>query len=184
MTRRTRETPKKKAMTSAERQAKWRLSHCKVNDVLSPPTLLLACHPNGKIDLDELEGSAAKTMELYNKLVAIITGWLDKLDASTLSTADGFTAFKLLAPTLDSLVTLLAKIAEQRVTEARCDPAKGSAAQDWGNRHGFAAQPVRRQDQAEGEVITSRSRSWRNSNDSHCRRFGGLSRVVTVRPSW
>jgi hypothetical protein len=37
-------------------------------------------------------------MELYNKLVAIITGWLDKLDASTLSTADGFTAFRLLAP--------------------------------------------------------------------------------------
>jgi hypothetical protein len=26
----------------------------------------------------ELEGSAAKTMELYNKLVAIITGWLDE----------------------------------------------------------------------------------------------------------
>ena len=66
MPRRKRE--KKKAMTSAERQAKWRLSHSKVNDVLSPPTLLLACHPNGKIDLDELEGSAAKTMELYNKL--------------------------------------------------------------------------------------------------------------------
>lgn len=52
-----RETPKKKAMTKAERQAKWRLSHSKVSDVLSPPTLLLACHPNGKIDLDELEGS-------------------------------------------------------------------------------------------------------------------------------
>jgi hypothetical protein len=43
-----------------------------VNDILSPPTLSLACHPNGKIDLDELEGSAAKTMELYNKLVAIL----------------------------------------------------------------------------------------------------------------
>ncbi|MGB8898573.1 MAG: hypothetical protein WCC90_04680 [Methylocella sp.] len=95
-----RETPKKKAMISAERQARWRLSHSKMNDVLSPPTLLLACHPNGKIDLDELEGSAAKT--LYNKLVAIITGWLDKLDASTFSTADGFTAFKLLAPSLES----------------------------------------------------------------------------------
>ena len=119
MPRRKRETPKKKAMTSAERQAKWRLSHSKVNDVLSPPTLLLACHPNGKIDLDELEGSAAKTMELYNKLVAIITGWLDKLDASTLSTADGFTAFKLLAPTLESLTLLRIKIGEQRVAKAR-----------------------------------------------------------------
>ena len=114
-----RETPKKKAMTSAERQAKWRLSHSKLNDVLSRPTLLLACHPNGKIDLDELEGSAAKTMELYNKLVAIITGWLDKLDASTLSTADGFTAFKLLAPSLESLAVLRAKIGEQRAAEAR-----------------------------------------------------------------
>jgi hypothetical protein len=93
--------------------------HSKVNDVLSPPTLLLACHPNGKIDLDALEGSAAKTMELYNKLVAIITGWLDKLDASTLSTADGFTAFRLLAPTLESLTLLRIKIGEQRGAEAR-----------------------------------------------------------------
>jgi hypothetical protein len=60
-------------MTSAERQAKWRLSHSKVNDVLSPPTLLLACHPTGQIDLDELEESAAKTMELYNKLASCRT---------------------------------------------------------------------------------------------------------------
>jgi hypothetical protein len=119
MPRRKRETPKKKAMTSAERQAKWRLSHGKVNDVLSPPTLLLACHPTGKIDLDELEGSAPKTMELYNKLVAIITGWLDKLDASTLSTADGFTAFKLLAPSLESLTLLWIKIAEARDATAQ-----------------------------------------------------------------
>jgi hypothetical protein len=108
-----------RAMTSAERQAKWRLSHGKVNDVLSPPTLLLACHPTGKIDLDELEGSAPKTMELYNKLVAIITGWLDKLDASTLSTADGFTAFKLLAPSLESLTLLWIKIAEARDATAQ-----------------------------------------------------------------
>ena len=70
---RKRETPKKKVMTSAERQAKWRLSHSKVNDVLSPPTLLLACHPTGQIDLDELEESAAKTMELYNKLASCRT---------------------------------------------------------------------------------------------------------------
>ena len=112
------QTASSKALTGAERQAKRRLSHSKVNDVLSPPTLLLACHPNGKIDLDELEGSAAKTMELYNKLVAI-TGWLDKLDASTLSTADGFTAFKLLAPTLESLTLLRIKIGEQRVAKAR-----------------------------------------------------------------
>jgi hypothetical protein len=119
MPRRKRETPKKKAMTSAERQAKWRLSHGKVNDVLSPPTLLLACHPTGKIDLDELEGSAPKTMELYNKLVAIITGWLDKLDASTLSTADGFTAFKLLAPSLESLTLVWIKIAEARDATAQ-----------------------------------------------------------------
>ena len=59
---------------------------------------LVAGLPSSREDLDELEGLAAKTMELYNKLVAIVTGWLDKLDASTLSTADGFTAFKLLAP--------------------------------------------------------------------------------------
>jgi hypothetical protein len=58
-------------------------------------------------------------MELYNKLVAIITGWLDKLDATTLSTADGFAAFKLLAPSLENRAVLRAKIGEQRAGEAR-----------------------------------------------------------------
>jgi hypothetical protein len=49
----------------------------------------------------------------------ILTTWVDGLDPAKLSTADGLLAFRLLAPTLDSLVTLQAKIAEQRVTEAR-----------------------------------------------------------------
>jgi len=49
-------------------------------------------------------------MELYNKLVAIVTGWLDKLDASTLSTADGFTAFKLLAPSFESLTSCASRL--------------------------------------------------------------------------
>jgi hypothetical protein len=40
--------------------------------------------------------------------VAIITGWLDKLDAATLSTADGFAAFKLLA-SLENRAVLRAK---------------------------------------------------------------------------
>jgi hypothetical protein len=49
----------------------------------------------------------------------ILTTWVDGLDPAKLSTADGLLAFRLLAPTLDSLVTLQAKIAEQRVAEAR-----------------------------------------------------------------
>ena len=74
MPRRKRETPKKKAMTSAERRAMWRLRHSRnstarltpAQDVIGPPSLLLACHPRGEVSLDELDGSAAKTTALYN----------------------------------------------------------------------------------------------------------------------
>jgi hypothetical protein len=58
-------------------------------------------------------------MELYDKLVGIVSTWLDGLDVATLSPADAFTAFKLLAPSLESLAIIRAKIAEQRAAEAR-----------------------------------------------------------------
>ena len=58
-------------------------------------------------------------MELYDKLVGIVSTWLDGFDVATLSPADAFTAFKLLAPSLESLAIIRAKIAEQRAAEAR-----------------------------------------------------------------
>jgi hypothetical protein len=58
-------------------------------------------------------------MELYDKLVGIVSTWLDGLDVATLSPANAFTAFKLLAPSLESLAIIRAKIAEQRAAEAR-----------------------------------------------------------------
>ena len=57
-------------------------------------------------------------MELYDKLVGIVSTWLDGLDVATLSPADAFTAFKLLAPSLESLAIIRAKIGEQRAEEA------------------------------------------------------------------
>ena len=57
-------------------------------------------------------------MEIYNKLVRIIEGWLDKL-GDDISPADGLKAFALLAPALESLTILRGKIIEQRGSEAR-----------------------------------------------------------------
>jgi hypothetical protein len=66
-------------------------------------------------------------MELYDKLVGIVSTWLDGLDVATLSPADAFTAFKLLAPSLESLAIIRAKIGEQRaegptMSRRRCKP--------------------------------------------------------------
>jgi hypothetical protein len=47
-----------------------------------------------------------------------VSTWLDGLDVATLSPADAFTAFKLLAPSLESLAIIRAKIGEQRAEEA------------------------------------------------------------------
>jgi hypothetical protein len=66
--------------------------------------------------------------------VDILTTWVDGLDPAKLSTADGLLAFRLLAPTLDSLAILQAKITEQRVAEARAQkeaqPKIGETAMD------------------------------------------------------
>jgi hypothetical protein len=105
-------------MTNAERQQKWRLVH---NGSPKHPKrdLLVTCIPRGPLDRAEVERSGGATLALYDRIVDIVTTWVDGLDPAKLSTADGLLAFRLLAPTLDSLVTLQAKIAEQRVTEAR-----------------------------------------------------------------
>jgi hypothetical protein len=105
-------------MTNAERQQKWRLVH---NGGPKYPKrdLLVTCIPRGPLDRAEVERSRGATLALYDRILDIVTTWVDGLDPAKLSTADGLLAFRLLAPTLDSLVTLQAKIAEQRVTEAR-----------------------------------------------------------------
>jgi hypothetical protein len=105
-------------MTNAERQRKWRLVH---NGGPKHPKrdLLVTCIPRGPLDRAEVERSGGATLALYDRILDIVTTWVDGLDPAKLSTADGLLAFRLLAPTLDSLVTLQAKIAEQRVTEAR-----------------------------------------------------------------
>ena len=105
-------------MTNAERQQKWRLVH---NGGPKYPKrdLLVTCIPRGPLDRAEVERSGGATLALYDRILDIVTTWVDGLDPAKLSTADGLLAFRLLAPTLDSLVTLQAKIAEQRVAEAR-----------------------------------------------------------------
>jgi hypothetical protein len=80
---------------------------------------LVTCIPRGNIDLDQLETAATATLALYDKLVRNVNRWLDRLDVATLSPADGFTAFRLLGPALESLAIVHAKIGEQRGTEAR-----------------------------------------------------------------
>jgi hypothetical protein len=124
------QTASSKPLTSAERNARWRLAHDRRGAgsstpagegtvCISPPELLVTCIPRGNVELDRLERSARDTMELYDKLVGIVSTWLDGLDVATLSPADAFTAFKLLAPSLESLAIIRAKIAEQRAAEAR-----------------------------------------------------------------
>jgi hypothetical protein len=121
-------------MTNAERQRKWRLVH---NGGPKHPKrdLLVTCIPRGPLDRAEVERSGGATLALFDRILDIVTTWVDGLDPAKLSTADGLLAFRLLAPmTLDSLVILHAKIAEQRVAEARAQreaqPKIGETAMD------------------------------------------------------
>jgi hypothetical protein len=79
----------------------------------------VTCIPRGPLDRAEVERSGGATLALYDRILDILTTWVDGLDPAKLSTADGLLAFRLLAPTLDSLANLQAKIAEQRGAEAR-----------------------------------------------------------------
>jgi hypothetical protein len=114
----------RKAMTNAERQAKWRLMHGYRR--ACPPGLLPACIPRGGVDLPDLEKSAAATMTLYDTLVSLIGKWLNEL-GDDISPIDGLKAFALLAPTLESLTILRGRIIEQRGAEA-CDVTPAQAA--------------------------------------------------------
>src|SRR5580700_4814765 len=67
--------------------------------------LLVTCIPRGPLDRAEVERSGGATLALYDRILDIVTTWVDGLDPAKLSTADGLLAFRLLAPTLDSLVT-------------------------------------------------------------------------------
>jgi hypothetical protein len=111
------QTASSKPLTSAERNAKWRLARDKTGDHISAP--LVTCIPRGNIELDQLEAAGTATMALYDKLVRNVNRWLDRLDAEPLSTADGLLAFRLLPQVLESLAVLRAKISEQRGAEAR-----------------------------------------------------------------
>ena len=111
------QTASSKPLTSAERNAKWRLARDKTGDHISAP--LVTCIPRGNIELDQLEAAGTATMALYDKLVRNVNRWLDRLDAEPLSTADGLLAFRLLPQVLESLALLRAKIGEQRAAEAR-----------------------------------------------------------------
>jgi hypothetical protein len=70
-------------------------------------------------DLRELDNSVGRTLALYDRLINIIAAWLETLDVAALSTADGFLAFRLLGPTLESLAILYGKISDHRAAEAR-----------------------------------------------------------------
>jgi len=59
-------------------------------------------------------------MALYNKMIGRVERWLDKFaDDEKVTIADLFKAYALLAPVLESLVVIRAKIGEQRAAEAR-----------------------------------------------------------------
>jgi len=111
-----------RALTNAERQAKWRLAHGHkkaASDASRPKrALMVTCIPRGPLDLGEIDKSAGTTLALYDRLINIIAAWLETLDVAALSTADGFLAFRLLGPTLESLAIIRAKIGEQRAEEA------------------------------------------------------------------
>jgi hypothetical protein len=109
-------------MTSAERQAKWRAAHPSAPAdrarAAARSGMMVALIPRGPLDLRELDNSAGTTLALYDRLINIIAAWLETLDVAALSTADGFLAFRLLGPTLESLAIIRAKIGEQRAEEA------------------------------------------------------------------
>jgi hypothetical protein len=84
------------------------------------PEMIVNLVPRANVDIDELVASGHRSMALYNKMIGRVERWLDKFaDDEKVTIADLFKAYALLAPTLDSLVTLQAKISEQRAAEAR-----------------------------------------------------------------
>jgi hypothetical protein len=81
--------------------------------------MIVNCVPRANVDLDELIDSGHRSMALYNKMIVRVERWLDQLDDSTVTHAEVVKAYALLAPVLESLVVIRAKIGEQRAAEAR-----------------------------------------------------------------
>jgi hypothetical protein len=110
-----------RALTNAERQAKWRLAHGHkkaASDASRPKrALMVTCIPRGPLDPGEIDKSAGATLALFDRLIRIVGAWLDGLDTATLSPAEGLLAFRQLGPVLESLAILRAKISEQRGIE-------------------------------------------------------------------
>ena len=76
------------------------------------------CGPLGTFAELDNSASARRWRFSMHRLINIIAAWLETLDVAALSTADGFLAFRLLGPTLESLAIIRAKIGEQRAEEA------------------------------------------------------------------
>jgi hypothetical protein len=110
-----------RALTNAERQAKWRLAHGHkkaASDASRPKrALMVTCIPRDPLDLGEIDKSAGATLGLFDRLIRIVSAWLDGLEVATLSPAEGLLAFRQLGPVLESLAILRAKISEQRGIE-------------------------------------------------------------------
>jgi hypothetical protein len=119
-------------ITNAEAQARWRLRHDRKR--CSPdsppgsgahmnflaPEMIVNLVPRANVDIDELVASGHRSMALYNKMIGRVERWLDKFaDDEKVTIADLFKAYALLAPVLESLVVIRAKIGEQRAAEAR-----------------------------------------------------------------
>ena len=102
-------------LTSAERNAKWKLAHGE----LSKTTRLASCIPRSNIDLDDLERAASSTLALYDKLVVCVEAWVQSLEDAPLTTQDEIAAFRILPQALEALAIVRAKISEQRAAEAR-----------------------------------------------------------------
>jgi type I site-specific restriction endonuclease len=84
------------------------------------PEMIVNLVPRANVDIDELVASDHRSMALYNKMIGRVERWLDKFaDDEKVTIADLFKAYALLAPVLESLVVIRAKIGEQRAAEAR-----------------------------------------------------------------
>ena len=84
------------------------------------PEMIVNLVPRANVEIDELVASGHRSMALYNKMIGRVERWLDKFaDDEKVTIADLFKAYALLAPVLESLVVIRAKIGEQRAAEAR-----------------------------------------------------------------
>jgi hypothetical protein len=82
------------------------------------PGLIVNLVPRVNVPLDDLIHSNYQAMRLYNKMLARVEVWLDKLDNETVTPLEVVKAFTLIAPILESIVNIRGKITDQRANEA------------------------------------------------------------------